>query len=178
MPWNVEPLGRNSCKSIIPYVVRIPYSNLPHPVVMSLVNIRSSVVDAKRDGNHTEYAIRIQTHDDDIVVYRRYSAFVQLQKYVHRHLFEGQCCGGKCLLESFLTNVFETEFPNANFLTKNSAKVVQERVYFLSDFLQLLQDALAKCPPRIIQRCEGEGCKVSKLLKSFLGIVSPNPAHV
>ncbi|KAF0690185.1 Aste57867_18435 [Aphanomyces stellatus] len=145
---------------------------------MSLTSIRSSVVDAKRDGNHTDYAIRVQCSEQDMVIYRRYSAFVQLQKYVHRHLNEGACCGGKCLLESFLTGVFETEFPNANFLSKNSSKVVQERVYFLNDFLIHLQDALAKCPPRIIQRCESEGCKVSKLLKSFMGIVaSPvNPA--
>ncbi|CAK4068752.1 unnamed protein product [Aphanomyces euteiches] len=144
---------------------------------MSLASVRASVVDAKRDGNHTEYAVRVHALEQEAVVYRRYSAFVQLQKYVIRHLGEGQCCGGKCLLESFLTPVFESEFPNGNFLTKNSTKVVQDRVYFLNDFLAQLQEALYKCPPRILQRCEAEGCKVSKLLKSFLGIVSPvNPA--
>ncbi|KDO28477.1 hypothetical protein SPRG_06716 [Saprolegnia parasitica CBS 223.65] len=147
---------------------------------MSLATLRSSVIDARREGSHTEYAIKVQVSIDDesIVIYRRYSAFVQLQKFVLRHLKEGTCCsGGRCLLESFLKSLFETEFPNANFLSKNSKSVVQDRVYFLNDFLMRMQETMAKCPPRIIQRCETEGCKVSKLLKSFLGAVSVNPAH-
>jgi len=146
---------------------------------MALTNVRTCIIDARRRGGHTDYAIRVQGYNDqDTLVYRRYSAFVSLRKYVTRHLSEGQCCGGRCLLENFLKELFvSTEFYTANFLIRNSTKVVQDRVYFLNDFLQRLQEALAKCPPRIIQRCEKEGCKVSKLLKSFLGAVSVLPVR-
>ncbi|GLD98394.1 hypothetical protein PINS_up007091 [Pythium insidiosum] len=143
--------------------------------------VHSSVIDTRKDGNHTDYAIRVQPkfggHSDGEIVYRRFSAFLQLQRLVCRH-FEDKtyCCGGdkQCLLASFLEPVFNaTEFPvfQGRVFGKNSKMVVKDRVLFLNAFLLELEEALQKCPPLIIERCEKENCKLNKLLKSFFGCV-------
>lgn len=151
-----------------------------------LNSIQSTVIDTRKDGNHTDYVIRIQTKvgcsSDGDIVYRRFSAFKQLQRLVQRHVEDRTyCCGGSenCLLATFVAPAFcSTEFTNnlmqgsLSVFTKNSKSVVNERKLFLNSFLQSLEDALEKCPPLVIQRCESENCRLSKLLKSFFGCIA------
>ncbi|RLN58109.1 hypothetical protein BBJ29_007725 [Phytophthora kernoviae] len=131
----------------------------------------------RKVASHTDYAIRVQTdrYGGEDLVYRRFSAFLQLQQLARRHFEEhATCCGGdkSCLLASCLERVFvDTEFPvmQGRFLGKNSKTVVRERVLFLNAFLLELEEALCKCPPVVMTRCEKQGCKIMKLLKSFYG---------
>jgi hypothetical protein len=149
----------------------------------TLNTLQSTVIDTCKDGHHTDYVIRIQpkhgSASDGEVVYRRFSAFKQLQQLTMRHLHDTpHCCGGaqRCLLSTFVTPVFvSAEFHDQGRLslfTKNSKSVVEERTVFLNAFLQSLHDALAKCPPLVMQRCENEHCKLTKLLKSFFGCIA------
>lgn len=156
------------------------------PVTIALNSVHTSVVDTRKEDGHTDYAIRVQTdaYGEGEIVYRRFSAFLQLQRLARRH-FQDQtyCCGGEknCLLAHFLEPVFSaTEFPvmHGRFLGKNSKGVVRERVLFLNAFLLELEEALNKCPPIVMNRCEKERCKMTKLLKSFYGCVEYNrPSH-
>jgi hypothetical protein len=149
---------------------------------VSLNALEPTVIDTRKEGHHTDYAVRIQPKQgglsDSTIVYRRFSAFVQLQRLAERHFQDvNYCCGGECncLLTNFVKPVFEsTEFSTTTtrltgLLARNSKSVVAERVVFLNAFLTALQDALDKCPPIIVQRCEQENCKLTKLLKSFFG---------
>lgn len=155
-----------------------PFLMLPPSI--SLNAVHTSVVDTRKEGSHTDYAIHVQPkfggRSDGEIVYRRFSAFLQLQTLARRHFEEKSCpCGGNdetCLLTSFLQPVFtSTEFPvmQGRLLGKNSKSVVRDRVLFLNAFLLELEEALQKCPPMLIQRCEKENCRLTKLLKSFYG---------
>ncbi|KAG7392711.1 hypothetical protein PHYBOEH_006308 [Phytophthora boehmeriae] len=151
--------------------------NSPTSAAVSLNDVRSSVVATRKVAGHTDYAIRVQTdrYGGEDLVYRRFSAFLQLQQLARRHFEEhATCCGGdkSCLLASCLERVFvDTEFPvmQGRFLGKNSKTVVRERVLFLNAFLLELEEALCKCPFVVMARCEKQGCKITKLLKSFYG---------
>lgn len=156
------------------------------PPSIALNSVHTSVVDTRKDDGHTDYAIRVQTdaYDAGEIVYRRFSAFLELQRLARRHFQDaGNCCGGDkgCLLAAFLERVFAaTEFPvlQGRLLGKNSKGVVRERVLFLNAFLLELEEALNKCPPIVMARCEKERCKMTKLLKSFYGCVEYNrPSH-
>ncbi|KAJ0400803.1 hypothetical protein ATCC90586_008090 [Pythium insidiosum] len=159
--------------------------------VIPLNQLSSKVVDTRKEGHHTNYAIRIQPKPgaatgglDAELVYRRFSAFVQLQRLVQRHFRDTTfCCGStatgaakeSCLLAPFVRPVFEaTDFPlfqGGGLLGRNSKSVVSDRVVFLNAFLVALEEALTNCPARVVQRCENENCKLTKLLKSFYGCV-------
>ncbi|KAG6576190.1 Brefeldin A-inhibited guanine nucleotide-exchange protein 1 [Phytophthora cinnamomi] len=151
--------------------------NSPTYSAVALSDVRCSVVATRKVAGHTDYAIRVQTDrfGGEDLVYRRFSAFLQLQQLARRHFQEhAVCCGGdkSCLLASCLERVFvDTEFPvmQGRFLGKNSKSVVRERVLFLNAFLLELEEALCKCPPVVMNRCEKQGCKITKLLKSFYG---------
>lgn len=152
-----------------------------HPTKSSfpLNCIQTSVIDARKDARHTEYGIRVYFNlsGKEKVVYRRFSAFLQLQHLAQRHFQDrAYCCGGdrNCLLTKFLEPLFEnTEFPKLHgaVFGKNSRAVVRVRLHFLNSFLIQLEEALCKIPPGIITRCENEGCKMTKLIKSFYGHV-------
>nr|CCA25061.1 AlNc14C273G9991 [Albugo laibachii Nc14] len=152
-----------------------------HPLKSSfqLNCIHTTVVDARKDGHHTEYAIRVYFNisGKQKVVYRRFSAFLQLQLLAQRQFQDGTyCCGGErnCLLTQFLEPLFDyTEFPKLQgaLFGKNSKLVVRDRLHFLNSFLIHLEEAICKIPPGIITRCENEGCKMTKLIKSFYGHV-------
>ncbi|KAH7470467.1 hypothetical protein PRIC1_001650 [Phytophthora ramorum] len=149
----------------------------PTNCAVALSDVRSNVVATRKVAGHTDYAIRVQTdrYGGEDLVYRRFSAFLQLQQLARRHFQDHTvCCGGdkSCLLASCLERVFvDTEFPvmQGRFLGKNSKGVVRERVLFLNAFLLELEEALCKCPPVVMARCEKQGCKITKLLKSFYG---------
>ncbi|KAG2779476.1 hypothetical protein JG687_00015886 [Phytophthora cactorum] len=149
----------------------------PTNAPIALGDVRCSVVATRKVAGHTDYAIRVQTdrYGGEDLVYRRFSAFLQLQQLARRHFQDhAVCCGSdeSCLLASCLERVFEdTEFPvmQGRFLGKNSKSVVRERVLFLNAFLLELEEALCKCPPVVMARCEKQGCKITKLLKSFYG---------
>ncbi|RLN73787.1 hypothetical protein BBJ28_00014459 [Nothophytophthora sp. Chile5] len=151
--------------------------NSPTASAIVLNDVLTTVVATRKEAGHTDYAIRVQTDrfGSEAIVYRRFSAFLQLQRLACRHFQEHACsCGGgkDCLLSAFLERVFTaTEFPvmQGRLLGKNSKNVVRERVLFLNAFLLELQEALCKCPPVVMARCEKEGCKITKLLKSFYG---------
>lgn len=156
------------------------------PLSTTLTAVHTEVVDTRKEQGHTDYAIRVQTdpYSEGEIVFRRFSAFLQLQRLAQRHFQDkASCCGGenKCLLASFLLPVFDnTEFPvmQGRLLGKNSKSVVRERVLFLNAFLLELQEALCKCPPLVMNRCEKENCKLVKLLKSFYGCVDlTRPKH-
>ncbi|KAF1324407.1 Brefeldin a-inhibited guanine nucleotide-exchange protein 1, partial [Globisporangium splendens] len=156
------------------------------PTSIMLNAVHTSVVNTRKEDGHTDYAIRVQTdaYDEGEIVYRRFSAFLQLQRLACRHFQDTTyCCGGdkNCLLATFLEPVFTaTEFPvmQGRFLGKNSKNVVRERVLFLNAFLLELEEALNKCPPVVMNRCEKENCKLTKLIKSFYGCVEMNrPSH-
>lgn len=161
--------------------------NSPTHDAITLSDVRCTVVATRKVAGHTDYAIRVQTdrYGGEDLVYRRFSAFLQLQQIVRRHLEEGAasvCCGGdkNCLLASCLERVFvNTEFPvmQGRFLGKNSKSVVRERVLFLNAFLLELEEALCKCPPVVMACCEKKGCKISKLLKSFYGCLDVSPDY-
>ncbi|GLD94792.1 hypothetical protein PINS_up003416 [Pythium insidiosum] len=168
--------------------------------LLPLNQLSSKVVDTRKEGRHTNYAIRIQPKPgaapvttaasggvrggDVELVYRRFSAFVQLQRLAQRHFRDTTfCCGStasgdakeSCLLTPFVRPVIEaTEFPvfqGGGLLGRNSKSVVSDRVVFLNAFLVALEEALNNCPARVVQRCESENCKLTKLLKSFYGCV-------
>ncbi|CEG43963.1 hypothetical protein L915_03045 [Plasmopara halstedii] len=151
--------------------------NSPTNSDITLGNLRCTIVSTRKVASHTDYAIRVQTdrNGGQDLVYRRFSAFLQLQQIARRHFQEHDvCCGGKksCLLASCIEHVFvDTEFPvmQGRFLGKNSKSVVRERVLFLNAFLLELEEALCKCPPVVMACCEKQGCKIIKLLKSFYG---------
>ncbi|OWZ11127.1 hypothetical protein PHMEG_00015904 [Phytophthora megakarya] len=152
----------------------------PINAAIALCDVRCSVVATRKVAGHTDYAIRVETgrYGGEDLVYRRFSAFLQLQQLACRHFQEqAVCCGGdkNCLLALCLERVFEdTEFPvmQGCFLGKNSKSVVRERVLFLNAFLLELEEALCKCPPVVMARCEKHGCKITKLLKSFYGCLN------
>ncbi|KAF4031295.1 hypothetical protein GN244_ATG16874 [Phytophthora infestans] len=152
----------------------------PTNASIALGNVRCSVVATRKVAGHTDYAIRVLTdrYGGEDLVYRRFSAFLQLQQLARRHFQDHVvCCGGdkSCLLASCLERVFEdTDFPvmQGRFLGKNSKSVVRERVLFLNAFLLELEEALCKCPPVVMARCETQGCKITKLLKSFYGCLN------
>ena len=154
----------------------LPY-HAPTDSVIALENVRGTIVATRKIAGHTDYAIRVQTdrYGSEDLVYRRFSSFLQLQQLVRRYFQEhAACCGGdkSCLLASCLERVFaDTEFPvmQGRLLGKNSKSVVRERVLFLNAFLLELEEALCKCPPLVMARCETQGCKVTTLLKSFYG---------
>jgi hypothetical protein len=154
------------------------------PPTIMLNAVHTAVIDTRKEGSHTDYAIRVQPKfggaSDGEIVYRRFSAFLQLQRLARRHMETNKCpCGGNdqnCLLTKFLKPVFTaTEFPvmQGRLLGKNSRWVVKDRVLFLNAFLLELEEALQKCPPILIQRCEKENCKLAKLVKSFYGCIEP-----
>ncbi|TDH70853.1 hypothetical protein CCR75_007177 [Bremia lactucae] len=149
--------------------------NSPTRSAIALSELRSSIVATHKVGGHTDYAIRVQADRFDDLVYRRFSAFLQLQQLTRRHFQDHVvCCDGNksCLLAPFLERVFvDTEFPvmQGCFLGKNSKTVVRERVLFLNAFLLELEESLCKCPPLVMTRCEKQNCKITKLLKSFYG---------
>ncbi|CAH0482365.1 unnamed protein product [Peronospora belbahrii] len=151
--------------------------NSPTNSAIVLGDVRCTIVATRKVAGHTDYVIRVQTdrYGGEDLVYRRFSAFLQLQQLARRQLQEGtMCCGGdkSCLLTSCLERVFmNTEFPvmQGCFLGKNSKNVVRERVLFLNAFLLELEEALCKCPPVVMACCEKKGCKITKLLKSFYG---------
>ncbi|TMW57869.1 hypothetical protein Poli38472_013343 [Pythium oligandrum] len=160
------------------------------PQTIQLNAVYTSVIDTRKEGNHTDYAIRVQPrlggNSDGEVIYRRFSAFLQLQDLARRHFQDQSCCCGNgketCLLSRFVEPVFTaTEFPvmQGRLFGKNSKMVVKERVLFLNAFLLELEEALQKCPPVVLQRCEKENCKLNKLIKSFYGCVevSNRPEH-
>lgn len=156
------------------------------PQTTTLTAVHTAVVDTRKEAGHTDYAIRVQAHPfgEGEIVFRRFSAFLQLQSLAQRHFQNhGSCCGGDqtCLLAAFLEPVFtNTEFPvlQGRLLGKNSKSVVRDRVLFLNAFLLELQEALAKCPPVVMARCEKQNCKLVKLLKSFYGCVDiTRPKH-
>jgi hypothetical protein len=149
---------------------------------LALNCVQTTVVNTRKKGSHTDYVIRVVKSDtgDEEIVYRRFSAFLQLQRLVQRHFKdETYCCGGaqNCLLASFLEPVFNaTEFPvmHGRLMGKNSKTVVKDRILFLNAFLLELEEALHKCPAVVLARCEKEKCKMSKLLRSFYGQVDMN----
>ncbi|KAI9921477.1 hypothetical protein PsorP6_001303 [Peronosclerospora sorghi] len=144
-----------------------------------LSEVRCIIVATRKIAGHTDYAIRVQTNrcGGEDLVYRRFSAFLQLQQLARRHFQDSAaCCGGttSCLLTSCLERVFvDTEFPvmQGRLLGKNSKNVVSERVQFLNAFLLELEEAFCKCPPVVMACCEKKGCKIIKLLKSFYGCI-------
>lgn len=159
--------------------------------MLALNELEPTVIDSRKSGSHTDYAIRITPssgpngRSESAVVYRRFSAFVQLHRLVTRHFHDvNYCCGGdsKCLLSNFVRPVFDaTEFSTTKLqglIARNSKSVVNDRINFLNAFLSTLQDALTKCPPIVLHRCEQENCKLTKLLKSFFGCLeSPRLAR-
>lgn len=156
------------------------------PAHLPLNAVRTCVVDTRKESGHTDYAIQVQSQScgETEIVYRRFSGFTQLQRLARRHFQDhAYCCGGdkNCLLTTFLEPLFNaTEFPvmQGRFMGKNSKSVVRERVLFLNAFLLELEEALSKCPPVVLQRCEKENCKMVKLLKSFYGCVElTRPQH-
>ncbi|CAH0485125.1 unnamed protein product [Peronospora farinosa] len=162
----------------------LPPSPLTNSVI-ALGDVRCNIVATRKIAGHTDYAIRVQTdrYGGEDLVYRRFSAFLQLQQLVRLRLQEdGMCCGGdkNCLLASCLERVFvDTDFPvmQGRLLGKNSKSVVRERVLFLNAFLLELEEALCKCPPVVMTCCEKQGCKITKLLKSFYGCLVVAPGN-
>ncbi|TMW58947.1 hypothetical protein Poli38472_007092 [Pythium oligandrum] len=152
--------------------------------------LECTVVHTRKTNGHTDYGIRVQPRigngwDDRLFVYRRYSAFVELQRLALQHFHQdddtphqpGSCCCGTeaCLFACFVEPVFRaTEFSTtlALFFRRNSASVVTQRVVYLNAFLKMLDEAIADVPPLVLQRCEQENCKLLRLLKSFYGCVA------
>lgn len=165
----------------------MPSPNSPTNSTIALSNLRCTIVTTRKVAGHTDYAVRVQTdrYGGEDLVYRRFSAFLQLQQIARRHFQDHVvCCGGdkSCLLASCLERVFvNTEFPvmQGCLLGKNSKSVVRERVLFLNAFLLELEEALCKCPPVVMARCEKQGCKIAKLIKSFYGCLHvPNDESI
>lgn len=151
----------------------------------SIGRISASIVDTVRVGNHTEYVMAVLGMpgggSSSKYIRRRYSAFIQLQQLIIRLFKERKCCAGRCLLEHTLRDVFfSTDLRKSSGLlrSKNSVQVVHQRVYELNVFLARLHQRLVKCPPGTIEKAEAHGCRVARLLLSFMGGLQPhtNPA--
>lgn len=153
--------------------------------VVGFNSLSTRIIDAQRDGSHTDYAIEVSLGQEKEVVYRRFSAFLQLQNLCKKHFAECRSCCGQgtriqsaCLLEHYLRPVFElTEFPKTQFslTSKNSKHLVKERIILLNAFLSDLEEALSKCPRQVLETCEKKKCKLSFLLKSFYGGLVAGP---
>ncbi|RHY13523.1 hypothetical protein DYB25_004423 [Aphanomyces astaci] len=140
----------------------------------SLFDIQTCVLGAFRDGSHIVYAIQVCAGPHETRVHRRYSAFAQLKKIALRLLTTGPCCHQRsCHLDSVLRSVFD-EIDLDSFRVINTEKLVQHRIAKLHFFLQRMHDALLKCPGRPRRLSEAHGCKVTKLIKSFLDIARPS----
>ncbi|ETV93913.1 hypothetical protein H310_12257 [Aphanomyces invadans] len=132
-----------------------------------------AVAGAFRDGAHVVYAIQVCTGPTESRVHRRYSAFGQLKKIALRLLTAGPCCHHRsCHLQPVLQHVFD-EIEMDSYRVLNTEKVVRERIATLHFFLQRLHDALFKCPEPTRLLTAAHGCKVAKLIKSFLDMAPP-----
>ncbi|CAK4086008.1 unnamed protein product [Aphanomyces euteiches] len=136
---------------------------------MSLLLLQTSVLGALHDGSHTTYVIQVSEHNGRGIatVRRRYSAYVDLRKYALRHL-TSCACGTPCLLQPILRDVF-IEMETDTFFVLNTDRLIQHRVASMHYFLQRLHNELAKAPPKLVIRSEAKGCKVTALIKSYIG---------
>lgn len=149
---------------------------------ITLNAMHTTVVTTRKDGSHTDYAIRVvsKRSGKEEIVYRRFSAFLQLQQLAQRLFHEKRfCCGsdGNCLLVTYLEAIFYTmQFPKlqGTVLGKNSKHVVRDRIFLLNTFLLQLETALNKIPPVTMDQCEKQRCKLVKLIKSFYGCLETN----
>ncbi|KAF0690182.1 Aste57867_18432 [Aphanomyces stellatus] len=146
-------------------------SSNPSRNIMSWMDGHVSVVGAGRDGLHTHYVLHVQTsrHDATVVV-RRYSAFIQLRKYVLRSIADAHCCCGPCLLRPALEPLFDGLVLDTTHVF-NTPRLVRRRMTLLGRFLDQLRDALQKCPTDTLVAMDAIGCKTAKLIQSFLGLV-------
>ncbi|OQR98886.1 hypothetical protein ACHHYP_07625 [Achlya hypogyna] len=114
---------------------------------MSLNSLRTSIV-----GTHLDSALRLH------------------YKPLSNSAENGFCtCNGRlCQLTPILKHVFiHTDLGHK--LALNTRAVVQQRTQQLGAFLHRVQTAFMSCPKSVLSSCETNGCKTTRLIKSFFG---------